>query len=1169
MNSRRNVLFGTVILFLCCLACYAQDRGSITGVVSDPTGAAVPDATVTAANESTGRVQTTRSTSAGVYTLPELPSGTYKVTAEKTGFKLEVAEKVRVVVNTATRHDFSMSIGSLTQVVEVKAAAALLQTDRTDTGMAMNGNQISDLPLSLTGGVRTNTQFVLLSPGVVNSGGMDTNNLSTKINGGLLSEQSQLLDGGESQSTRVNDAWFAPVGVDTIQEFKVITGSMSAEYGRTGNGVQNFVTKSGTNRFHGSAFEYNRNPVFNSRRFFDKNTPINKQNDFGGTIGGPIVRDKLHFFFGYEDSRYMGAGASGYASVPSMAVRNGDFRQFVDSKGKMIPIYDPATTRIEGGKVVRDQMSCNGVLNTICPDRLDPQAKAVLSMVPAPTLPGDFNNIPNVGVSGSIVRSWMTKIDWNKGTSHHLSAMFSRYTTGAPAQFGPIPGPLGANFAGTWDNRFFRLGYDYIIRPTLLNHLMIGSNWELQMEYSSLYNRQGDAKMTVEQQKAIQLKGVPFRDFSPTVYNVSGYNQWNYWTYTNSPMRTLDIKDTLTWMRGRQNIKVGFQRTMALYSRWDCNNCSGEADFAASVTGLPGASFTTGSSFAAFYLGLPSSMSYITGNFSHQSAPNYSWFFQDDIKVSRKLTINAGLRYDLPIALSEKYGNWSFADISKPNPAADGLLGALTFLGNGPGRLGRNRYVDYRTNAWGPRLGFAYQVTPTTVLRMGGGLYYTGVRTYASGGDHKSGFSSQQNLPQPNSYDPAGSLAVGMPAPTPSPIIDPGVCTLGYTVGPSCNPGLWFPYSGKVPRIGSWNATVERRFGTNTLVRLAYVGSAAVHMGATIENINQLDPKYLSLGSLLEQPINSPAAVAAGIKKPYASFPDSRGVNQALRPYPMYSSISSQGADRSGHSRYHSMQLSLEKQLSNGLWAQAAYTWSKTIATSDSDGTTPAIFGGQGNTGVQDQYNRIAEKSIAASDIPQRLAFAYIYELPVGRGKRLLSNPHPVVNGILGGWRVTGFHQYQSGNPLFITSNQRNGLFGQAVRPNVVLGQRYINPAWTGDPNAKDASGKIIPYINPNAFSRITAYTCCGNAPRYFSYLRNPGWMSEDLSLMKDFFLWSEQRKLTFSANFFNAFNRHILGSAYGTGQSPNPQLEAATFGVMSAQGNPAREIQFMLRLIF
>ena len=364
MFSKRLVVLAGLVLFST-VASFAQERGSITGIISDPTGAAVPDAKVTATELATARSQTTLTTSVGLYTIPELVAGTYKVTVEKTGFEMAVADNVSVVVNTTTRIDLALKLGATTQMVEVTAAAALLQTDRTDVGSALTSSEIGNLPLTLSGGLRSPTAFVVLAPGVANTPQSGGGDIGIRIAGGMSYDTSQLVDGGEMMSGRQNGPPINLIPVESIEEFKVVTGSIRRSMAAPETALRTSVTKSGGNQLHGDGFEYNRNTALDARGFYPATVPINKQNDFGGTVGGPVFlpkifdgRDKAFFFFSFERSKYEAGSPSGLTSVPTAAMKQGDFTGWVNSAGAMIPILRSGhdITCQRGGNPLADEL---------------------------------------------------------------------------------------------------------------------------------------------------------------------------------------------------------------------------------------------------------------------------------------------------------------------------------------------------------------------------------------------------------------------------------------------------------------------------------------------------------------------------------------------------------------------------------------------------------------------------------------------------------------------------------------------------------------------------------------------------------------------------------------------------------------------------------------------
>ena len=1150
----RYILLASVLVLLFALTSTAQDRGSITGSITDPSRAAIPEATVSAMNLATGRSQTTTTSAGGFYTFAELPVGLYQVTVTKSGFESEVTNNVRVGVDTATRLDVAMKVGTVTQKIEVTAAPALLQSDRTELGSTLNTNQILQLPLSLAGSVRSDLGFITLTAGAYSPDLNDPN--SIRVGGGLGRSASMLLDGGETTTASENDAGdFKAISVEAIQEFKVQTGSYSAEYGRAGNGVWNFASKSGSNQIHASAFDYARNTAFNARGFYSPSTTITHQNDFGFTAGGPVYvpkvydgRDKLFFFFSLEDSKFTSAASTGLTSVPTGAMREGDFSGLVNSTGQLIPIYDPNTAHVVNGVTVTDPFQGN----IIPQNRLDPEALALLALTPVPTLPGITNNIESIANPGEDDRIWSTKIDFYPSPKNHFAYFMSFNKLSPPPQVGPVPGPLGNVWTGTTTSKFFRFSHDYTVTPTFLNHFLASVTTILNVAHSWNQTRSGANQLTAAERATILLKGAPGDPTNPGVYNFTdGYPQLG--GNQNAPIynTSWQIGDTLDKIKGSHQIKFGFLYLWAATSRFDISGRSGSVSFCDGNTGLPGASFQTGWSIASLLLGQTCAASYSYGDHNNWGWPYYAGFVQDDWKVTHKLTINMGLRYEIPGVPSEKYGNTSIMDFNTPNPAAGGLLGAILFGGNGAGRTGNRNWTNAREDAWGPRLGVAYLVKPDTVLRAGGGVYYEPEKWGAVDG-MQMGFSGDRTFSPVNSWTQVSSLAGGLPGSTPPPTIDPTICTVTSSLG--CDPNYQYPYSGHAPRWGTWNATVEHRFGSSTTFTAAYQGSAGVHIFAWQENPDQLDPKYVQeYGALVFQPIGSAAAQAAGIQLPYAAFPSSLTVGQALTRFPQYYGLTNYAnTDMSGHSTFHAMELSMEHQMSHGLWLQVAYTWSKLISNVQYEMPLEGIFDPAGDSVSENTFDRRADKSVSPDDTPHRIVLSYVYNLPVGRGRALLDRGG-VVNAAVGGWRLSGIQQYQSGYPLTITSTQADGV-GTTDRADVNWGTPLKNPGWNGDPNA-------ALYINPAAYSR-PAYLTFGDAPRYFSNLRGPGMLNEDFSLAKDFFLGSETRKLTFMANFFNTFNRVRFGL-------PNTTVESTSFGAIGSQLNDPREIQFALRLQF
>ncbi len=1139
-------------IFLLAVTSFAQDRGTITGTVTDAAGASVPGAAIKVTNPATGLTQSVSTNNEGSFTVPYLPVGKYTVTAEKVGFRTAEATDITVNVSTTARVDLKLEVGQVSEKIEVTSTAPAVVSERSDLGTVVTTKTINDLPLSLSGGLRDNLAFTILTPGTVLSSPGDNNSL--RIGGGLSAGASLLLDGAESNSERRNDSAFQAVSTDAIAEFKVISNGYSAEYGRTANGIINFTTKSGTNDLHGSAFEYFRNNDLNARPFFSATRPIVRQNDFGGTVGGPVFvpkvydgRNKAFFFLSYEKSIFRSGSPSGFTSIPPEALRRGDFSQWKDAQGNLIPIYDPATTRVVGSTIVRDQFPGN----IIPANRISPVANTLNKYLPPTELPTLFNNIHQVGNPGSNQNVYSIKGDYAITANSRLSGLFSKQHFQDPDHIGPFPGPLAENFNVAGTNKYYRLNHDQVITPTLLNHLTFGWNHRDVIEYfPQRYDQipETDRKI-IEIPGSSTTSGTGNRRPPPRYTIGDGFGNLGFWIDTLSPSRTYNINEQLAWIKGSHSFKFGFTFLRQDYTRVDCNGCAGEANFSRLTTGLPGAAGQTGSSYAAFLLGLSSGGNYhFPGEFSF-GEPYYAWFVQDDWKVNRKLTVNVGLRYDLPFPKKEKQSRVSNLCFICPNPKAGGIPGALQFAGSGPGRTGAASFLDLRKDAWGPRLGFAYQVTPSFIVRAAGAVFYVAEREGGNADRAELGFGGNATFSSPDAgVSPAFTLANGFPDFPKPPNLDPGLGVFGtvpFAAG----------YAGLAPKMYDWNLTLEKGLGNNTVLRASYQATIGVSLLANRENLNQVNPKYLSLGQALFLPISSDAAKAAGVNPPWAGFPGNRSVAQALRPFPQYTGFDHDvDADTTGHSTYHAVSFSAEHRYTAGLWFMTSYTFSKLI--SNVQGENPGLGGFVGNAdaSTQNAYDRRADKAISNQDVPHHVVLAYSYEIPVGRGRKMLNHGNALAQGVLGGWKVSAIHNYQSGYPMRVTSNQNIGLFSGTIRANIVGGQPLKNAAFSGDPNR-------APYINTAAFSRPPNFTF-GNSGAMLGGLRSPALLAEDVTLGKQFPLFSEARYLEFKASAFNIGNRVQFGGI-------NTGVESQDFGLITRQANRAREIQLSLRLVF
>lgn len=1160
MSFAITIRLAFALFGLAAIVC-AQDRGTITGTITDPGNANVPDARVTVKNAATGLTQAVTTGADGIYTVPYLPVGSYTVEVDKTGFRKATANNVQVQVNTTVRLNVALTLGSVDQTVEVTAAQPLLSTEGSNLGKVMPTKAILDLPLFINGGLRSTTAFVILTPGVIGTQG------NPRIGGGLLDGQSEYLDGAESQSQRRNDPAMNGISVEAIDEFKVQSSSYSAEYGRMSNGIINWATKSGTNELHGSVFEFFRNEKLDARGFTlgPGVRGERRQNNPGFSVGGPVVlpkiydgRNKLFFFAAYEYANFHGPAPTNVVTVPTDAMRNGDFRSYTDSSGKMIPLYDPldANGNIISDPTARPRLACNGVFNVICPNRIDPLARKLQSLLPEPGNPNQtFNNTLAVGNPVSRSNVFSIKGDYVINQKNRLSVFFSRYFNPAIPSVGPVPNIPAPGWGSSSLIRYYRVNEDFVITPTLVNHITIGFDQRHILENPDNTNGVPD-----DYRQAVQIPGTTV---GGSVGHMTRYDTefLSYGTHVNtdSRQRSESVYEQMTWAHGKQNIKFGFQFYKGRYRRLDCNNCAGTVNFSPGTTGNPGVSGQTGSNYAAFLLGLANG-----GSFNYSADidfyfPYYAWFIQDDIKVNRKLTVNIGLRYEVPVPKEEEHHKNSNFCPSCPNPAAGGLPGAMIFAGSGPGRSGLNRFGQTRLNAFGPRLGFAYQATNSTVIRAGSAIFYSPTREDGNADNGIQGFGGNFSVPSnflgngiayrmENGFNTfANAVAANKP-----PVIDPTIQLYG-------TPFYYNPLAGRAPYFLDWDFTVEQSIAKNSVFRASYHATIGNRLLSKKQTQNQLDPKYLAqYGTLLSLPISDPRVQALGLPLPYAGYPVTRQLQQMLRPYPQYNGIDSNaGGQNDGHMTWHALETSFEHRFQSGLYFLGTYTFSKLISNVDGEDAN------RGDGSGQNQYNRSLDKAVGLQDQTHVINLSYVYEFPVGRGKKFLDNMPAVANALIGNWRISGVQRYTSGFPLLVTSGQNmfgaSGTTRASFAPGAGVTIPLVNPNFNWDNPA------AVPYINPAAFVR-PPNGVYGNTPRNISQLRTPWERSEDVSLLKNFY-FGEQKYVEFRASAFNVANRHTIG---GNAGAISTSIDSATFGMITnPQTNNPRSIQLGLKIVF
>ena len=1134
------------VTLLCCWPLAAQvAQSSIVGTCTDPSGAAVPGVNIIARSVNTNQRFEAVSNLTGNFVLPSLPIGEYEVTAASSGFKTGVRTGLQLQVGDRARVDFTLQIGVAEQKVEIVGEAPLVQTDSSGLGQVIENLRISQLPLN----GRSALALSLLTPGVRNlQGGYNVGFgrsanfqlANIGINGSPNGFNAFLLDGGLNTSIEFGEVAVAPM-VESVAEFKVLTNFLPPEFGLTGGGVINTVSKSGTNEFHGSVYEFLRNEKLDARKTFAAVRSPFRYNQFGMAAGGPVWipkvyrgSDRTFFFFNYEGSRYR-SSVNPITSVPSEEKRRGDFSRLFDAGGRLIPIFDPATTRLNaaGSGYVRDAFAGN----VIPQNRFDRVAAKVIPMLPLPNRPSsnpytDSLNFLSLQANPTDVDQYHARLDHNIGSANHL---FGRWSTNRERAINPGDAPPWPN--RIWYERVGRNRYQqatlsdvHTFAPTLLNELRITFVRQAFPFTPPTYN-----------QGWPQQIGLP-ASVPPTLFPILAVaglpNMGNANTFGLRYFTAYQLFDMVTKIRGNHTLKFGFEFRLQRESNFQVSAPSGSFSFPQGLTGNPQSQTGTGSGLATFLLGQAGSGSLQVMSSATNVGHVYSGFAGDDWKVSRRLSLNLGLRYDFQAPPTERRGQSSNFNPLAPNPQNKNLQGRFEFARIDYG----DTIVRPDRNNFGPRVGFAFDVSGNakTVLRGGYALLYS--PTFSSGFfPSTAGFSvtSQYQPPGNNSNLAAFQLQDGPP------FIDQ---PLGAKMGPSAFLGSSVNWEEAVKRTTytqQWNFGVQKQLPGRWLIEVSYAGNRGLKLLSDSWQYNDLDPQYLSLGLGLQNPAPNPLA---------GQIPGSLGNatvtrRQTLLPLPQYSGVSVLNP-LSGSSTYHALQSRVEHRFATGLTLLASYTNAKLI--SDSERNLNNWSGVQtGGTGYQSgKFNRRVERSIDPTDVAQRLVVSSVYELPAGSGRRLSINNH-VLDAVAGGWSASGVFTRQGGQPLLV----RGASNFLANRPNSTGQSARLNN------RTRDRWFDTSAFVNPPNFT-------FGNVGRTLPDVRGPGLMNVDLALLKTQKL-REKLRLQFRAEAFNIANLTNLGQP-NVSFSPGAdgRNASATFGSISSS-HDARSLQFGLKLLW
>jgi len=1167
-----------------------SDRGAITGTVSDPDGALIPNATIIATSSGSQTEYKTQSTETGNYTLASMPAGIYSLRFEAAGFRVYVRSGITVQVAQTARVDVTMQIGGASDTVTVTADASLLRTESVEQSTVLNGDKVNQLPLNFANnGVRNPLSFLTLAPGTSITGWN-----TVRVNGSPRGTFRVIFEGQDTTSA-LDPRLFNELQptLDAIEEFTVQANNFSAEFGQVGGGLLNFTARSGTKHFNGTVYDYLNNEALNAAPTFspidangNKSKTKIRQHDFGGTFGGPVWipklyngRDKTFFFFSSEVYYQKDNQFSGFGTIPMTAFRNGDFSSLLtgrvlgkDELGRDIlegAIYDPATTRTVNGKIVRDPFPGNKIPTA----RFDPAAVKIQNLFPA--VAPQYANLLNNNFERRFnyrrieqIYSW--KVDHNLTQNAKLSVYFGMQRTHKDNGQDGLADPISKRRDQPITSKTIRFNYDHTLRPTLLNHFGVG--------YQRYYNPDTTPITDYDAAGELGLGGAVVGGFP----RVLGLGVMDDLGPTNYQLYTADkptVVDNLTWTHGSHTTKFGGEFRIDSFNNLANNGATGSYTFAAAQTALPYLQATTingggiGSNYASFLLGLVSSAS--INNPTSVGFRRSSWgsFIQDDWKIRPRLTLNMGLRYDYQNPLRELHDRLSMFDPTLANPAAGGLKGATKFIGEGQGRCDCDYSKTY-PYAFGPRLGVAWSINDKTALRLGWGITYgqlSGFSYIGAGQSLGFGFNTI-SFSTPSFGDPAFQFSNGLiynAANLYAQRIDPGIRPApGQLNNP---PALLDRNAGRPPRMNNWVINLQHEVSRNLIVEVAYVGNRGVWFEANgLVDINALAPERAkSFGfdvtnaadrTLLTSRLDSPAAKAdPRVKIPYVGYPLSTTVAQSLRPFPQFGPL---GLDLAplGNTWYDSLQVKATKRFSRGLDFTVAYTFSKNLAT-------VAEQGGVTNR-VNDVFNRAALKALSPNDQPHVLVTNFRYEFP----NFGFANRNGLTRTLLTGWTVSGILRYASGEPIPVPGAQNNlaSLLFRGTFANRVPGQ----PLFTKDLNCGciDPSKDFV--LNPAAWSDPAPGTFGVAAPFYSDY-RFARVYDESISFGKVTKL-RERMTFEFRAEFFNVFNRVRLnspenGNALATQRRDANNLAVSGFGRIDNRNTASvpRSGQIALRVRF
>ncbi|HWB85960.1 MAG TPA: carboxypeptidase regulatory-like domain-containing protein [Bryobacteraceae bacterium] len=1079
-----------------------SQNGRLGGRVTDQSGAIIPNVDINVVEQDTGTAYKAKSNEAGVYLISFLPPGRYTIEASATaGFKEYRRENLALGTSEEITADIVLELGGVNEKVIVSDVAPLLSMT-SDVGQLIESTSVTDMPVANR---RAMSLIPLLAGGIMVSYDV-SGKPNFALSGARMKSQMYWLDGGENQNVRYGQAALdIDPSTETVREVQVLQNTYSAEFGGSAGGVIVMTTKSGTNELHGSAFEYFRNSAIAALPFGALTMAPLQYNQFGGTVGGPIRKNKTHFFVGYEGTRNH-AGQVSQLTVPTVLQRQGDFSQTTTASGTLIPIYDPLTNTVVNGKNVRTAFPNN----VIPPQRLDAVGIKIIPFYPlpnrAPANAAGANNFVG-NYSNIYTRDNVTvKIDHNFSDRNHF--YYRLIYMPEPSSFTSVfPNPIAdTNLGNPTRRETSNLWSDTItLRPDIVTDIRV-----------SLATRRGINDTPGFGSNAIQLlglKNVPTGAFP--LITVSGItNLGNATQYVNQdPIRHQQGVNSWTWVKGKHVVKFGgeFRRSANTYDSRP--SISGQFGFSTQGTSLQGVA-NTGVGVASMLVGWPDSYYLETDQLAYRLGYYMAGYIQDDWKVTPSFTLNLGVRWETDTPMVDGSNRMNGFDMQAVNPVS-GTPGVVTFAGvNG---WPTNPYeTNWKT--FGPRFGFAWQPLgdQKTVVRGGFGIYYAPPFDRGALTNALLGFSQTLSLTTPNNGVTAPFILQDGPSSDnlSSTALTPAYGAVRVGANPTTNVEF-FERNRPTGYAQMFNFGIRRELVGNVVLDVSYVANLSRHIGMASVNINQIRPESVS------------AIQQAGV------------FTQAYRPFPQFNSVTDLFPPM-GVIDYHSLVVKFEKRFSHGLNFLGTYTWSKNLSNEDDCGS--CAYGSDQQ--YSNYYNRQVDKGPDSLDFRHRLTWSSVYDVPVGTNRRWLKSG--LLSRIVGGWTIGAIFTAQTGGPFTVTT-QTNTTFvfsAGAQRANVVASCAAANPTASR-------------WFNTDAFVTPASYTF-GNAGR--GICRADGQVNLDSSIVKDVH-FTEAKYLELRAEVFNTLNHFDY-------RVPGTSLGSASFGVVSAGSNP-RILQLAARFVF